>query len=133
MMPKINWDAMGITASLACAVHCALLPLVVTSLPVFGINIINNPYFEFFMILAAFAVGSLALVHGYRKHHRNLVPIFLFGAGIFLLFAKQIWHEKQFLILPFAVIFIVSGHLSNFRLSRLMVLVNDEKPENQAP
>ena len=40
---KINWDALGITASLACAIHCALLPLFFTSLPILGINIIENP------------------------------------------------------------------------------------------
>ncbi|HEX4851893.1 MAG TPA: MerC domain-containing protein [Puia sp.] len=131
MIPKINWDAMGITASVACAIHCAILPLLISSLPVFGINIINNSFFEIFMILLAFAIGSLALVHGYRKHHRNLVPIFLFVAGMLLLFAKQVWHEQQFLILPFAVIFIVAGHLSNFRLSRLIEQVEGEKAENQ--
>jgi hypothetical protein len=27
MKGKINWDALGIGASLACAIHCALLPL----------------------------------------------------------------------------------------------------------
>ncbi|PWT75923.1 MAG: MerC domain-containing protein [Bacteroidetes bacterium] len=119
MMSKINWDAMGISASVACAVHCAVLPLLGSSLPIFGISIINNSSFEFFMILLAFAIGSLALIHGYRKHHRNLMPIFLFSAGMLLLFAKQIWHERQFLILPFAVIVIVAGHLHNFRLSRV--------------
>ena len=45
-MFKINYDALGITASLACAIHCAVLPLLMTSLPVFGINIINNYFFE---------------------------------------------------------------------------------------
>ncbi|HNE92671.1 MAG TPA: MerC domain-containing protein, partial [Chitinophagaceae bacterium] len=47
---KINWDALGISTSIACAIHCAVLPLVVTSLPLFGINIIHNLWFEFSMI-----------------------------------------------------------------------------------
>ena len=42
MKLKINWDALGIGASLACAIHCALLPLFLSSLPLFGTNIINN-------------------------------------------------------------------------------------------
>ena len=57
-MLKINYDALGIAASVACAIHCALLPLVLTSLPVLGINIINNTWFEVFMILLAAAIGS---------------------------------------------------------------------------
>jgi hypothetical protein len=51
---KINWDALGITASLACAIHCAVLPLMLTSLPLFGINIIHNAIFEYSMIGLAF-------------------------------------------------------------------------------
>ena len=38
---KINWDAFGIAASVACAIHCAVLPLILSSLPLFGINIIE--------------------------------------------------------------------------------------------
>ncbi|HAL95914.1 MAG TPA: MerC domain-containing protein, partial [Chitinophagaceae bacterium] len=30
---RINWDALGISASIACAIHCALLPLFLSSLP----------------------------------------------------------------------------------------------------
>jgi hypothetical protein len=64
---KINWDALGITASLACAIHCALLPLFLSTLPLFGINIINNVPFEIFMILLALAIGSYSLYHGWKK------------------------------------------------------------------
>ena len=49
-MFKINYDALGIAASVACAIHCAVLPLVITSLPILGINIINNFWFEIFYI-----------------------------------------------------------------------------------
>jgi hypothetical protein len=115
---KINWDALGVGTSLACAIHCAVLPLVITSLPVFGINIIDNSDFEYFMILLAFAIGLYALAHGFRKHHRHYFPIILFALGILLLFAKQRWHAYQFWFLPFAVLFIVLAHFINFRLCR---------------
>jgi len=126
MHSKLNWDAWGIGASIACAIHCAVLPLLISSLPIFGINIINNIAFEYFMILLAFAIGSFSLVHGYRRHHRSQVPIILFTLGILLLFAKQLWHEYQFWLLPFAVIFIVSAHILNFRLSRTSDCANKE-------
>ena len=117
-MVRINWDALGIGASLACALHCAVLPLVLTSLPLFGINIIHNLFFEYFMIALAFVVGSYALWHGYKKHHRKYLPLLVFTAGILCLLAKQHWHEYELFILPFAVIFIVSAHLMNFRAGR---------------
>jgi hypothetical protein len=52
-----------------------------TSLPLFGINIINNLFFEIGMIGLALAIGSFSLWHGYRKHHHSLLPLGLFFAG----------------------------------------------------
>lgn len=118
-MSRINWDAWGVATSLACAIHCAILPLLLTSLPVFGINIIENEPFEYFMIFLAFAIGSYSLWHGYRKHHHSLMPWALFAGGIILLIAKQVWHNYQFWILPFAVIFIIAAHLLNYRFCRV--------------
>jgi len=92
---KINWDALGITTSLACAIHCALLPLFLSSLPLFGINIIHNLSFELGMIFLAFCIGSYSLYHGYKKHHHSFRPLLLFTLGIALLVTKQIWHQWE--------------------------------------
>ncbi|MGI8951178.1 MAG: MerC domain-containing protein [Chitinophagaceae bacterium] len=117
MILKINWDAVGVGASVACAIHCALLPLVVSSLPLFGINIINNISFEIFMIALAFCVGAYSLHHGWKKHHQNWKPLIVFSAGILFLFAKQIWHNLEFWFLTPAVVLIVTAHFLNYRLS----------------
>jgi hypothetical protein len=78
MDTKINWDIMGIATSVACAIHCALLPVLVSTLPVFGINIIHNSFFEWGMIGLAFIIGSYSLFHGYAKHHRSLLRLIFF-------------------------------------------------------
>lgn len=119
MAGKINWDALGIGTSLACAIHCALLPLFLTSLPVLGIEIIDNVAFEYVMIALALCIGSFALIHGFRRHHHSLLPLLIFIVGMILLFAKQQWHEYQFWFLPIAVILIVWAHLLNFRYCRV--------------
>lgn len=116
---KINWDALGITTSIACAIHCALLPLVLTSLPLFGVNIIDNASFEYGMIFLAFAIGVYSLWHGYKKHHHSLKPIFIFSVGIALLFAKQIWHQHQIWFLIPAVFFIITAHVKNYSSCRV--------------
>ncbi len=115
MLKRINWDGLGITASLACAIHCAVLPLFMSSLPLFGINIIENPQFEYLMIAIAFAVGSVALYHGYKKHHQKWLPLFVFAVGFVFLIAKMAWHEWSNLFLLPAVICIVSAHVLNYR------------------
>lgn len=118
MFSKINWDVLGITASVLCAIHCAVLPLLLVSLPVLGINIIHNASFEYGMIALAFLIGSWALSHGFRRHHGRPGPWLLFTGGMLLLVAKQIWHAYELEILPFAVALIVGAHVLNYRLSR---------------
>lgn len=119
MKSKINWDALGITTSLACAIHCAILPLFVSVLPLFGTNIIHNITFEAAMILLAFCIGVYSLYHGYRKHHHSKLPLLLFSAGIILLTLKLFFiHYETWLLIP-AVVFIVSAHFFNYRFCRV--------------
>lgn len=113
---KLNWDAMGIATSIACAIHCALLPVLVTTLPVFGINIIDNVFFEWGMIALAFIVGSYSLFHGYFKHHRSFTAIKIFATGFIFLVLKQFFHQFEYLFLAIAVILIITAHYYNFRL-----------------
>lgn len=115
---KINWDALGVTVSIACAIHCAILPLVLSSLPLFGIDIIENIWFEYGMILLAFLVGSYSLYHGFKKHHHSWLPFILFSLGMLFLVAKQMLHEWHLWLLVPAVILIVASHFLNFKLCR---------------
>lgn len=116
---KINWDAFGIAASVACAIHCAVLPLILSSLPLFGVNIIENQGFEFLMIALAFIVGVYALYHGRKKHHHSYYPMLLFAAGISLLFIKSVLHSHSLMLLFPAVSLVVIAHYVNYKLCRV--------------
>lgn len=118
-MFKINYDALGIAASVACAIHCAVLPLVMSSLPILGINIINNFWFEIFMIVLAMGIGLHSLTHGFKKHHHRALPIIVFVIGISLLLVKQVLHQYQIWFLVPAVVLIVSAHFINYRQCRI--------------
>jgi MerC mercury resistance protein len=113
---KLNWDAFGIIASIACAIHCALLPVIVTSLPVFGINIVHNLAFEWGMIALAFIVGSYSLYHGYTRHHHSVFPALIFSFGFLFLVLKQFFVQHNIILLLVAVGFIVTAHYYNYRL-----------------
>ncbi len=113
---KINWDAMGISTSIACAIHCAVLPIMVSSLPILGINIIHNLFFEWGMITLAFIVGSYSLFHGYIKHHRSFIPVLTFSVGFIFLVLKQFFSQYEYLFLIIAVVLIISAHYYNYRL-----------------
>ncbi len=109
---------MGIAASLACAIHCALLPLVLTTLPLFGTNLLHNILLETFMVVLAFCIGIYSLYHGYKKHHHSPWPIVVFSTGFFFLVLKLFFvHYQTWLLLP-AVVGIVTGHVINYKSCR---------------
>ncbi|MEO7446275.1 MAG: MerC domain-containing protein, partial [Ferruginibacter sp.] len=97
----------------------AVLPLILTSLPLFGINIIHNSYFEWMMIALAFGVGIYSLYHGYQKHRASWLPMILFFAGFCFLIAKQFFsHSVETMLLLPAVFLIISAHYFNYRMCR---------------
>ena len=113
---KLNWDAMGIATSVACAIHCALLPVLLTTLPILGVNIIHNLFFEWGMIILAFLVGSYSLFHGFIKHHRSYLPVIVFSIGFIFLVLKQFVLPYEYLLLAIAVTLIITAHYYNYRL-----------------
>lgn len=72
---SISLDKIGITASTACAVHCAVLPFVLTLLPLWGIEFLAAPSIEITMILLSLALGIWSLSKSYRNTHQRLAPI----------------------------------------------------------
>jgi len=116
---KMNWDTLGIGASLACAIHCALLPLLFTSLPIFGINIIDNKPFEVIMVITAFAIGIYSLYHGWKKHHHNFLPLIVFLAGFTFLVLKLFFAQYENWLLVPAVTGIIAAHMINFRACKI--------------
>jgi hypothetical protein len=131
MKSRINWDALGISASLACAIHCALLPVFLTSLPLFGINIIHNFIFEAGMVGLAIGIGSYSFYHGFRRYHHNTMPFLLFSAGILLLILKLFFiHYETWLLIP-AVSLVVVAHLLNIRFCRPQNHAHSDHCEHQ--
>jgi hypothetical protein len=119
MNTKINWDALGIATSLACAIHCALLPLLFTSLPIFGVNVIENLIFEVIMVLLAFFIGIYSLYHGWKKHHHSILPMIVFSVGFLFLVLKLFFVQyENWLLIP-AVVLIISSHIINYRSCKL--------------
>ncbi|MEP6684643.1 MAG: MerC domain-containing protein [Parafilimonas sp.] len=114
-LKKINLDTIGISASLACAIHCAVLPLFFTSLPMFGLEILHNKIFEYSMIAFAGIIGSYALFHGWKKHHHKILPLIIFLVGLAFLVLKEVFiSEELYLLIPAATL-IIGAHVLNYR------------------
>ncbi|MCW3487673.1 MerC domain-containing protein [Chitinophaga nivalis] len=115
---KMNLDTLGIGASLLCAVHCALLPLVLTMLPLLGAALPENEWLEYALLSGSFVIGCLALGRGYFRHHRRIRPLLLFSAGFVLLVCGHfIAPADGWEPLPIAIgaLMIIAAHLLNLR------------------
>ncbi len=77
-------DRVGATASLLCAVHCALLPFVLALLPLIGLEFLAGHLFERIFVACAAALASASIITAYRRHHRPHA-LFLMVPGIALL------------------------------------------------
>lgn len=81
LLKRIDFDKVGVCASAICAVHCLLTGLAFGLLSVSGLAFVDNELFDIVFICAAGVLGTVAVVHGRRKHH-SFLPATVFGFGM---------------------------------------------------
>jgi len=116
---KINYDRLGIFTSVACAIHCTLLPLLVSGLPFWGIDWLEHKGIEWSMIGLALLFGTMSLYHGYKQHHGKAFPLVLFGMGFLLLILNQVIAERfVYVLIPASAVCIITAHMLNIIYGR---------------
>jgi len=114
-------DRFGATASFLCAVHCALLPLVIAALPAIGLGFLANHRFERGFIAFASVLALTTLVVGFRRHRQFrafwfLVPgITLLTAGIIVDFEHN--STLHAILVSLGGTLVAISHLTNLRLA----------------
>lgn len=113
-------DRIGIGASLACAIHCILFPLLFSTLPLFGFEIMKNWKIEVSMVVISFVAGSWALYHGYKKHHHYLWPLLVFSIGLSLIIAGNFMNRQwiEMVLKFFGAGSIITAHIYNLKYNR---------------
>ena len=110
-------DNIGMTASVLCAVHCAIVPLVITSLPLLGLGFLANPWIEWSMISLALVIGIWAIGLSYFRTHRRPLPLVLLIIGFLIIIAGHLyitsWREA--IIVPIGGLLIATAHFFNFK------------------
>ncbi|GAB3731895.1 MerC domain-containing protein [Luteimonas pelagia] len=61
-------DRVGFAASFACAIHCALLPVVAAALPALGFKVGGWMDVDQAFVVFASVLGATTLAIGYRRH-----------------------------------------------------------------
>jgi hypothetical protein len=115
-------DRIGAIASFLCAIHCAALPFVLALLPLIGLSFLADHAFERGFVLFASALALLALLNGYRRHHRPL-PLRLAFPGLVLLVAGVTFAESYSVLVHSVLVtcgglLVASAHFFNLRLDR---------------
>lgn len=126
---RAKLDAIGIGASLACAIHCILLPVFFTTLPFLGIEWLENSTLEIITVSISLLVGSLALLNGYRKHHRYIWPVLVFIIGIgCMLFANiaPVSEHMEMTLKFFGAGLIITAHGFNWKYCRRCAVCNNK-------
>jgi len=115
-------DRLGATGSLLCAVHCALLPLLIALLPSLGIATWLDGGFEQGFVVFATLLGLFTIVQGYRRH-RAVRALWLLLPGLAALWAgiafEPLHHDtvRHAVTMTFGGTLVGLAHLANLRLS----------------
>jgi len=114
---QAKWDAIGIGASLACTIHCVLLPVIFTTFSLFGVEILENVFLEVLTVLVSMTAGGWAIWRGYMRLHKQKAVLVYFVAGLLLMiagnFASIVSMEMGLKIV--GAILLVTAHIRNWR------------------
>ena len=113
----LHLDFVGFSASMLCAIHCALLPFLLSMAPLAGLQFLDNPWIEYSIILISFLIASNALVRGYRLHHRRIVALAIAVVGFIMIGLGHALGIEQLEILLTSIggVSIAIAHLINWR------------------
>jgi len=120
--PHALLDRVGATGSLLCAIHCALLPLLIALLPSLGIAAWLGEDFERGFVIFATLFGLFILIWGYRRHH-VVRALGLLLPGLAILWFSVLYAPLHHALLPHAITMTIGGalvglaHLANLRLN----------------
>lgn len=115
-------DRLGATGSLLCALHCALLPVVIALLPSIGLAGLLGERVEQGFVAFATLVGGYSVLSGYRRH-RLWQALLLMAPGLAVLWLGVLYapiHHSQW---PHAIVMTLGGtlvglaHLANLRMN----------------
>lgn len=78
---NIDIDVLGASASFLCAIHCAMVPLIVTFGLLGGVSFLTDHVWDLLFIGISVMLAFTSLINGYRKHHQRWYPTLTALAG----------------------------------------------------
>lgn len=116
-------DRLAIAFSAVCLVHCLLLPLSVTLVPILGLHLIGHGAFHDLMLIVVLPTSLAAFGLGCRRHGQGSVA-WIGGLGLAMLVVASlavdtVWGAEAERHLTMAGgIVLAAAHVLNFRYCR---------------
>lgn len=114
-------DALGFSASTLCAIHCALVLVALTFLPMLGLNFFASHTFEWIMLGSSVLIAFISFLIGYYKHHHSDEPLSLMLIA-FIFFTlghpREIPNLLDEIFLPLGGIMMAYAHYRNWKLCK---------------
>ena len=116
-------DAVGIVASLACALHCVAVPLALVAGPLGSLPMASDDVFHQLLLWVVVPSAAIAFSMGCRRHRDRLVLWMGIAGLVSLIAAFTVVHELagengERLLATVAAGLLVTAHVRNFRLCR---------------
>jgi hypothetical protein len=114
-------DRLGAAGSLLCAIHCALLPIAIATLPALGIAAWLGDGFERGFVMFATLLGLFSVLWGYRRHGA-VRALGLLLPGLAMLWLAILYRPLHETLVAHALAMTLGGtlvglaHMANLRL-----------------
>ncbi|WP_160296824.1 MerC domain-containing protein [Sphingomonas sp. ERG5] len=116
---SIDWmERAALFGSVACMVHCLILPLIIAALPALGTVLAIPESFHVWILGFAVPAAALALIQG-RARHGERYPLWLGGVGIAWLAIGALVLGGTMAETPVTVVgslLLAAAHIANWRL-----------------
>ena len=123
--PLAILDSIGGTISFACAVHCLLLPFIVTLLPLLGLTFLAHSVFEVFMISLSLTLATASFCWGSRVHGEWKTILFVAAAAVLFFFGHEASGAYHWTFMGIGGLALASGHYLNHRLCQTCTSCDD--------
>jgi len=106
--------------SLLCAVHCALLPTLLSFSSLSGIRFLDKVWLESSIILLSFLIASYTLVLGFVRYHKSPWPLLIVALGFAGLGIGHLTQTgtNESVLVSMGALTVAIAHLVNWRETR---------------
>jgi len=107
-------DKIAIISAICCAIHCAILPIVIGFTALAGLAMFHNPWIEYAFIISGMLLAYFSLRRSLRQH-RDHTPIRMAIAGVLILLTSRLeaLHEVEVIFTVLGALFLIAAHAKN--------------------